>query len=77
MTSKTSNFEINWRCKHTWKKATHKTSWCLVGCSIGDLGTIAFFQFSDIPWPVWGIMSLAIFNGLITSITLETIILSG
>ena len=36
-----------------------------------------FFQFSGIPWPVWGTMSLSIFNGLITSIMLETIILSG
>jgi hypothetical protein len=30
----------------------------------------------EISWPVWGIMCLAIFNGLITSIILETIILS-
>ena len=29
-----------------------------------------------IDWPVWAIMSLAILNGLMTSITLETIILS-
>ena len=29
-----------------------------------------------IAWPVWAIMSLAIFNGLMTSIILETIILS-
>ena len=27
-------------------------------------------------WPVWAIMSLAIFNGLVTSILLETIILA-
>ena len=49
--------------------------WCLIGCSIGDLGTIAFFQFTGIPWPVVAIMALAIMNGLITSIILETIIL--
>ena len=29
-----------------------------------------------IDWPVWAIMSLAILNGLLTSILLETIILS-
>ena len=45
-------------------------------CAIGDLGTIAYFQFMGIAWPVWAIMSLAIFNGLMTSIILETIILS-
>ena len=70
------NLAINWGCKHTWKTASYNTSWCLLGCTIGDLGTIAFFQFMGIVWPVWAIMSLAIFNGLITSILLETIILS-
>jgi len=49
--------------------------WCLIGCSIGDMGTIAFFQFTGILWPVMAIMALAIMNGLITSIILETIIL--
>ena len=76
MTLITANLAINWRCKHTWKTASYNTSWCLLGCAIGDLGTIAYFQFMGIAWPVWAIMSLAIFNGLITSIILETIILS-
>ena len=70
------NLAINWRCKHTWKSASDNTSWCLLGCAIGDLGTIGCFQFMGIVWPVWAIMSLAIFNGLMTSILLETIILS-
>jgi hypothetical protein len=48
----------------------------LVGCSIGDFGTIAFFQLSGVGWPVWAIMALAILNGLLTSILLETVILS-
>jgi hypothetical protein len=39
------------------------------------MGTILFFQLSGIPWPVWAIMSLAIVNGLITSILLETVIM--
>ena len=67
---------INWHCKHTWKTASYNTSWCLLGCSIGDLGTIAYFQYMGIDWPIWAIMSLAISNGLITSIILETIILT-
>ena len=66
---------INWMCRHTWKVASINTSWCLLGCSIGDFGTIAYFQFMEINWPVWAIMCLAILNGLITSIALETIIL--
>ena len=52
------------------------TGWCLAGCAIGDLGTIYYFQVTGIPWPVWAIMSLAIVNGLITSIALETLILT-
>ena len=66
---------FNWSCKHTWKKSAKNTSWCLLGCAIGDLGTILFFQLTKIPLPVIGIMTLAIINGLITSIILETIVL--
>ena len=51
------------------------TSWCLLGCSIGDFGTILFFQLTQISFPLIGIMVLAIINGLITSICLETIVL--
>ena len=46
-----------------------------MGCAIGDFGTILYFQITGIPWPVLAIMTLAIINGLITSIILETIIL--
>ena len=67
--------KISWNCNHTWKKSSKNTAWCLLGCSIGDFGTILFFQLSGIMFPVLGIMILAIINGLITSILLETIIL--
>ena len=66
---------FNWSCKHTWKRSAKNTGWCLLGCAIGDLGTILFFQLTKIPFPMLGIMTLAIINGLITSIILETIIL--
>ena len=69
------SLSFNWSCKHTWKRSAKNTAWCLLGCSIGDFGTILFFQLSKIPFPVLGIMTLAIINGLITSIILETIIL--
>ena len=70
------NLGIDWTCRHTWRIAAYNTSWCLLGCSIGDLGTIAFFQITEIPWPVWAIMTLAIGNGLLSSICLETLILA-
>ena len=73
MSSESINF--HWSCKHTWKRSAKNTAWCLLGCAIGDLGTILFFQLTKIPFPTVGIMTLAIINGLITSIILETIIL--
>ena len=72
---KTTNENFNWSCNHTWKVSAKNTLWCLLGCSIGDFGTILFFQLTKIPFAVIGIMILAIINGLITSIILETIIL--
>ena len=66
---------FNWSCSDTWKRSAKNTAWCLLGCAIGDFGTILFFQLTKIPFPVLGIMTLAIINGLITSIILETIIL--
>ena len=66
---------FDWSCKNTWTQSAKNTAWCLLGCSIGDFGTILFFQLSKIPFPVLGIMTLAIINGLVTSIILETIVL--
>ena len=66
---------FKWTCKHTWKRSAYNTLWCLIGCSIGDFGTIMFFQLSNVVWPTFYIMILAIINGLITSVILETSIL--
>ena len=73
MSAEVLNF--NWKCKHTWRRSAKNTAWCLLGCAIGDFGTILFFQLTKIPFPVLGIMTLAVINGLITSIILETIVL--
>ena len=67
---------FHWKCKHTGRRSAKNTLWCLLGCSIGDFGTILYFQLNGINWPTLSIMILAIINGLITSIILETIILS-
>ncbi len=72
----TMTMNISWKVTSTWKQASKNTLWCLLGCSIGDFGTIAYFQVNRIAWPVLAIMILAIVNGLITSIILETFILS-
>ena len=64
---------ISWTCKHTWRKSANNTKWCLIGCAIGDFGTIALLQ--DSGWPTLNIFALAMVNGIITSIILETFIL--
>ena len=71
MTSST----FDWNCKNTWSRSARNTLWCLLGCAIGDFGTILFFQLTKIPFSVLAIMVLAVINGIITSIILETIIL--
>ncbi len=69
-------FDIDWTCKSTWRKSSYNTMWCLIGCSIGDFGTIYFFQSIDHSLSIYLVMLLAIINGIITSIILETIILA-
>ena len=71
--------EFHWQDGSVWKQSAHNTKWCLIGCSIGDFGTIAAFQFifTDSGWSAMMIMALAMFNGIMTSIALETIILSA
>ena len=64
---------FHWRYKHTWRKAASNTSWCLLGCAIGDL--VCVFSVHGNSVAGLGGMALAIFNGLVTSIILETLIL--
>ena len=72
---------FNWKDGSVWRQSAHNTKWCLIGCSIGDFGTIAAFQFipylDGLGWSTMSIMLLAIFNGIMTSIALETFILSA
>ena len=75
-TLQNKKLSFHWKCKHTWRRSAKNTLWCLLGCSIGDFGTILYFQFSQTNWQTLSIMILAIINGLITSIILETFILS-
>ena len=71
-----STLIICWYCKHTASQASKNTLWCLSGCCIGNFGIIGYFLFMKIDWPVSLIMTIAIINGLITSIFFEIIILS-
>ena len=67
---------FDWACKHTWTRSAKNTAWCLLGCAIGDFGTILYFQLTQTPFPILGIMILAIINGPVsyTHLTLPTIL---
>jgi len=68
--------QYHWRDKTVWRQSAINTGWCLLGCVIGDFGTIFAFQIYAPDTPVLLVMSLAIINGILTSIALETFILS-
>jgi len=64
-----------WSCKHTWKRSANNTKWCLIGCAIGDFGTIALFQYTSLTASTLVIFLWATLNGIITSVALETYML--
>ena len=61
---------------HLVSQASKNTLWYLLSSCFGDFSTIGYFQLMEIDWPVSLIMIVAIMNGIITSVILETIILS-
>ena len=68
--------DFHWRCRHTWRASAINTLWCLLGCAIGDFGTILWFQTYSPETAPLIVMSLAIVMGLCTSILLETVLLA-
>ena len=74
--------DFHWKDGSVWKQSAHNTKWCLIGCSIGEFGTLAYYSYSGITsglelyskiWYFYAILPLI--NGLTTSVMLETIIL--
>ena len=66
---------MTWHNRINWINSAHNTKWCLIGCALGDLGTIAYFQWVEHSLSTLTVMMLAMLNGLITSIIFETVIL--
>ena len=65
----------DWRDASVWKRASLNTLNCLIGCSIGDFGTLIMFQYFAPTTNLWLVSLLAMVNGLITSLMLESIML--
>ncbi|HJM13047.1 MAG TPA: DUF4396 domain-containing protein [Candidatus Thalassarchaeaceae archaeon] len=73
---------FNWGDRDVWRKSANNTKWCLIGCSMGEFGTLAYYSYSGITaglemfsiiWYFYLILPLI--NGLATSVMLETAIL--
>ena len=83
--------EFNWKDRGVWKQSANNTKWCLIGCSIGEFGTLAAYQYYGIHHHLsWDLITpgsssfdlyiiflflLPLINGLTTSVMLETAIL--
>ncbi len=73
---------FDWQDKAIWKQSANNTKWCLIGCSIGEFGTLAAYsifavgatiQYGDF-W-YYPLLILPLINGLLTSVMLETYIM--
>jgi hypothetical protein len=64
-----------WHDNKVWTKAAKNTFNCLIGCSIGDFGTLIAFQHFAPQTPMLTVMGIAIVAGLTTSVIFETVIL--
>ena len=73
---------LDWSDGGVWKQSANNTKWCLIGCSIGEFGTLAYYQWAGWPLEVavgtaffWFLVVLPLINGLATSVMLETVLL--
>ena len=74
--------DFHWGDCSVWKQSANNTKWCLIGCSIGEFGTLAYYSYSGLTadislysnsWYFFAILPLI--NGLATSVMLETFML--
>lgn len=74
--------EYHWGDRSVWKQSANNTKWCLIGCAIGEFGTLTYYSYSGITadltlysnmWYFFAILPLI--NGLATSVMLETFLL--
>lgn len=73
---------FNWGDKAVWRQSASNTKWCLIGCSIGEFGTLAAYSYYNVGDKIgfdhvyyYPMLILPLINGLITSVLLETGIL--
>ena len=69
------HLKVDWACVRTWKTSAKNALLCLVGCMSGDYTALYLLNIYYSHISIWVAMAIAIGCGLITSITLETLIL--
>ncbi|KAF9315806.1 hypothetical protein BG003_002652 [Podila horticola] len=64
-----------WSDPFTWKVASTNTFRCLIGCTVGDMGMLFYLQSQHPEMSPGLAMAAAMTSGVLTSITLETVLL--
>lgn len=64
-----------WGHGPTWWRASGNTAHCLLGCAIGDIAAMTLVPLAWPDVPMWLLMSIAIVSGVVSSLTLETVVL--
>ena len=64
-----------WQDRKAWKRASYNTMHCLIGCSIGDFGMLIYLQINYPKLALVWMMILPMITGIITSLSLETVVL--
>ncbi|KAF9383695.1 hypothetical protein CPB97_006244 [Podila verticillata] len=64
-----------WSDPSTWKVASTNTFRCLIGCTVGDMGMLFYLQSQHPEMSPGLAMAAAMTSGVLTSITLETVLL--
>lgn len=64
-----------WRHAPTWWRASRNTAHCLLGCAIGDIAAMTLVPLAWPGVPLWLLMCIAIVSGIVSSLTLETVVL--
>ncbi|PKY06958.1 hypothetical protein P168DRAFT_324425 [Aspergillus campestris IBT 28561] len=65
-----------WTCRHTWSRSAINTLRCLIGCTTGDFTALWTLQAYAPDWGMPLMMGVSMTTGLLTSLTLETVLLA-
>ena len=70
MAALAADISMDWSRRPAWGRASYHKIWCPIGCAVGDLGAILFFQLASILRTVgatliWLVAPFMIFAGFL------------